>query len=117
MRKRLDKTMRMDEYQRLALQTAGHREDQRQVLTYTALGLTGESGEVAEMIKKAFYHGHPLDKETLSKELGDVLWYLAVMASGLGLSLDQIASENIEKLRERYPAGFSEERSRNRIDG
>jgi NTP pyrophosphatase (non-canonical NTP hydrolase) len=108
--------MRMDEYQQLALRTAGHREDRQQVLTYTALGLTGESGEVAEMIKKAFYHGHPLEKEKLSKELGDVLWYLAVMASGLGLSLDQIASENIDKLRARYPEGFSEERSLNRVD-
>ncbi|MFN2130191.1 MAG: nucleoside triphosphate pyrophosphohydrolase family protein [Anaerolineae bacterium] len=109
--------MRMDEYQQLALRTAGHREDRQQVLTYTALGLTGESGEVAEMIKKAFYHGHALEKEALSQELGDVLWYLAVMASGLGLSLDQIASENIDKLRARYPEGFSEERSRNRVDG
>jgi len=108
--------MRMDEYQQLALRTAGHREDRQQVLTYTALGLTGESGEVAEMIKKAFYHGHALEKEALSQELGDVLWYLAVMASGLGLSLDQIASENIDKLRARYPEGFSEERSRNRVD-
>jgi NTP pyrophosphatase (non-canonical NTP hydrolase) len=108
--------MRMDKYQQLALRTAGHREDRQQVLTYTALGLTGESGEVAEMIKKAFYHGHPLEKEKLSKELGDVLWYLAVMASGLGLSLDEIAKENIEKLRARYPEGFSEERSRNRVE-
>ena len=108
--------MRMDEYQQLALRTAGHREDRQQVLTYTALGLTGESGEVAEIIKKAFYHGHPLDVDVLSKELGDVLWYVAVMASGLGLSLEEIASANIEKLRERYPAGFSEERSRNRAE-
>jgi NTP pyrophosphatase (non-canonical NTP hydrolase) len=108
--------MNLDEYQRLALRTAGHREDVQRVLTYTALGLTGESGEVAETIKKTFYHGHPLDKEALSKELGDVLWYLAVMADGLGLSLEQIAAENIKKLRARYPEGFSEERSRNRED-
>jgi NTP pyrophosphatase (non-canonical NTP hydrolase) len=106
--------MEMDEYQRLALRTAGHRESTDKVLTYTALGLTGESGEVAEIIKKAFYHGHPLDGEALRRELGDVLWYVAVMADGLGLSLDQIARENIEKLRTRYPEGFSEARSLNR---
>jgi NTP pyrophosphatase (non-canonical NTP hydrolase) len=106
--------MELDEYQRLAIRTAGHRESVEKVLTYTALGLTGESGEVAEIIKKAFYHGHPLDKEALHKELGDVLWYLAVMADGLGFSLDQIARENIEKLRARYPEGFSEVRSVNR---
>ena len=108
--------MDMNEYQELALRTAGHRQDRQSVLTYTALGLTGESGEVAEMIKKAFYHAHPLDPQALSKELGDVLWYLAVMADGLGLSLEQIAQENVEKLRARYPEGFSEERSLNRAE-
>ena len=108
--------MRMDEYQQLALRTAGHTEDRQKVLTYTALGLTGESGEVAEMVKKAFFHGHVLDRGALAKELGDVLWYLAVMADGLGLSLESIAAENIAKLRARYPEGFSEERSRARSD-
>ncbi len=108
--------MKLDEYQKLALQTAGHRESKEHVLTYSALGLTGESGEVAEMIKKAVYHGHPLDREALCKELGDVLWYLSVMAEGLGISLEEIAVKNIEKLRARYPEGFSEERSLNRAD-
>jgi NTP pyrophosphatase (non-canonical NTP hydrolase) len=103
--------MELDEYQQLALRTAGHREDREKVLTYTALGLTGESGEVAEIIKKAFYHGHALDREALHKELGDVLWYLAVMADGLGFSLDEIARANVAKLRARYPEGFSEARS------
>ena len=108
--------MELNEYQRLALCTAGHRENVQHVLTYTALGLAGESGEVADIIKKAFYHAHPLDKATVSKELGDVLWYLAVMADGLGISLEQIAAENIEKLRKRYPDGFSEDRSLNRVE-
>jgi len=103
--------MDLDEYQELALRTAGHHESERKVLIYTALGLTGESGEVAEIIKKAFFHGHPLDREALHKELGDVLWYLAVMADGLGFSLDEIASANVAKLRARYPEGFSEQRS------
>jgi NTP pyrophosphatase (non-canonical NTP hydrolase) len=106
--------MNLDEYQELALRTAGHLESVQKQLTYSALGLTGESGEVAEIIKKAFYHGHPLDKDALHKELGDVLWYLAVMADGLGFSLDEIASANIAKLRARYPEGFSQERSLNR---
>jgi NTP pyrophosphatase (non-canonical NTP hydrolase) len=108
--------MELNEYQALALHTAGHRDSVRKVLTYTALGLTGESGEVAEMIKKSFYHGHPLDKDALGKELGDVMWYLAVMADGLGLRLGDIAAENIDKLRARYPEGFSEHRSLHRTE-
>ena len=108
--------MELNQYQQLALRTAGHRENTEKVLTYTALGLTGESGEVADIIKKTFYHAHPLDREAMSKELGDVLWYLAVMADGLGISLEQIAQENIAKLRERYPEGFSEARSINRTE-
>ena len=106
--------MELDEYQKLALRTAGHRESKEKVLTYAALGLAGESGEVAEIVKKAFYHGHALDHGSLYKELGDVLWYLAVMADGLGFSLDQIAQGNIAKLQARYPEGFSEQRSINR---
>jgi len=108
--------MRLDEYQQLALRTAGHRENRKEMLTYTALGLMGESGEVAEMIKKACYHGHPLDTEALCRELGDVLWYLAVMADGLGVGLEEIAAQNIEKLRARYPEGFSQQRSWSRSD-
>ena len=108
--------MELNRYQQLALRTAGHREDVQKTLTNTALGLAGESGEVADIIKKTFYHGHPLDKEALYRELGDVLWYLAVMADALGYDLDEIAQANVDKLRARYPEGFSEERSLNRPD-
>ncbi len=103
-------------YQQLALRTAGNHGDFEKTMMYTALGLNGEAGEVAEHIKKAFFHGHELDRENLEKELGDVLWYLAVMADTLGIPLEDIARHNIEKLARRYPDGFSEERSRNRSD-
>jgi NTP pyrophosphatase (non-canonical NTP hydrolase) len=106
--------MELNQYQQLALRTAGHREDAQKTLTNTALGLAGESGEVADLIKKALFHGHPLDREALYKELGDVLWYLAVMADALGYNLGEIAQANVDKLRARYPEGFSEERSINR---
>ena len=106
--------MELNQYQQLALRTAGHRQDTQKTLTNTALGLAGESGEVADIIKKTFYHGHALDREALYKELGDVLWYLAVMADALGYNLDEIAQANVDKLRARYPEGFSEERSINR---
>ena len=69
------------------------------------MGLSGEAGEVAEKIKKVLRDkGGQIDedtKQTLSKELGDVLWYVAQLASELGLDLDQIAADNIEKLQSR----------------
>ena len=79
-------------------------------------GLTGEAGEVAELIKKHLYHATPLDQDALVKELGDCLWYVAAFANVLGLSLDDVAERNIEKLRRRYPEGFDTERSRNRTE-
>ena len=105
-----------NDYQKLALRTASNHGDFDKTLMYTALGLNGEAGEVAELIKKAFFHGHELDRDKLEKELGDVLWYLAVMANTLDINLEDIARHNIEKLAKRYPQGFSEERSRNRSD-
>ncbi|NOZ70533.1 MAG: nucleoside triphosphate pyrophosphohydrolase family protein [Chloroflexi bacterium] len=106
--------MKLNEYQQLALRTAGNHGELDRTLMYTALGLNGEAGETAELIKKAFFHGHELDREALKKELGDVLWYLAVMADALGMPLEEVAQHNIDKLARRYPQGFSQERSRNR---
>lgn len=105
--------MNFDEYQKLAMRTANLTTGELR-LAYLGLGLTGEAGEVAEHIKKHIGHGHDLDIEKLAKELGDVLWYVAVMADALGLELGDIATRNIEKLRKRYPDGFSSEASRNR---
>jgi len=78
------------------------------------MGLAGETGEVVDYLKKCVFHGHDLDKEKLTKELGDVLWYLARIADDCSISLEQIMIENIEKLKRRYPEGFSVERSVNR---
>lgn len=76
-------------------------------LTLGALGLTGEAGEVAELVKKHLFHGRALDHQALAKELGDVLWYVMFTAHKSGLSLEYVARKNNEKLRERYPNGFS----------
>lgn len=67
---------------------------------YPALGLCGEAGEVAEKIKK-WIRGGTLDDEALQKEMGDVLWYLANLASDRGFMLEDIAVGNIEKLSDR----------------
>jgi NTP pyrophosphatase (non-canonical NTP hydrolase) len=111
-----------DAYQELALRTASAQstESEHTMLDAAALGLSGESGEIADHVKKILYHGHPLDDATrdkIAKEIGDILWYCAIGARGIGMSLSKIARMNVEKLRKRYPEGFSTEKSLNRPHG
>ena len=108
--------MNFDEYQRDAARTTDVTRSLKNRLANAALGLAGEAGEFVDMAKKWLYHGHPIDHEAAAKELGDVLWYVAEACTVLGLDLEDVAERNIEKLRARYPDGFSEERSRNRTD-
>lgn len=72
-------------------------------------GLSGETGELSENIKKGIFHGLPelLDREKVKKELGDILWYTTAMADTFGLTLEEIAEANNKKLAARYPAGFT----------
>lgn len=98
------------------MRTAEGGRDGELGLTCMALGIAGEAGEVADYVKKVVGHRHPLDREKMAKELGDVLWYLAVLAERFGYSLDQVAQMNVDKLRRRYPDGFSPERSLARAD-
>ena len=108
--------MHLNEYQELAARTLGRDRTHEQQLANAALGLTGEAGETADIIKKHLFHATPLDQDALVKELGDCLWYIGAFATVLGLSLDDIAQKNVDKLRKRYPEGFDPERSRNRTD-
>ena len=78
------------------------------------MGLCGESGECMEILKKHRHQGHRLDRDRLIEELGDVLWYCAETASGLGIDLEKAAMDNVTKLMNRYPDGFESERSINR---
>jgi NTP pyrophosphatase (non-canonical NTP hydrolase) len=88
--------------------------DQR--LAHYALGVTGEAGEVADIVKKHLFHGHPLDVEKLKLELGDVLWYVSSIALLLDVDLSAVAEANIAKLSKRYPNGFSTAASMARVD-
>lgn len=98
--------MTLDDYQAGAARTREAPFPERERLLVMALGLCGEAGEVADMVKKAAWHGKPLDPSAMQQELGDVLWYLAELATTLGFSLDAIAAVNLEKLQRRYPDGF-----------
>ena len=106
--------MTIREYQRLAMTTLNPALSEKDVLINGVMGLCGESGEVIDHVKKHLAQGHPLDKAKMAGELGDVAWYLAECATALGLELEDILQGNIDKLRARYPEGFSEERSMNR---
>ena len=101
--------MNANEYQDEVMRTAGDAS-----LAVLALGVAGEAGEVADIVKKHLGHGHDLDRDKLADELGDVLWYIAAMGNSLDIELGDIMKRNVEKLRLRYPDGFSIERSLNR---
>ncbi len=106
----------LNDYQRAALRTAPQGTAADRELN-GALGIAGEAGEVADLIKKQRFHGHERDPLAVARELGDVLWYVATLADVYGYTLEGIASMNEHKLRMRYPDGFSEARSRGREDG
>lgn len=91
--------MEFKQYQLLAKTTAIYPENAR--ITYPCLGLAGEVGEVCEKVKKHIRDGRVLDKEDLTKELGDVLWYLSALAGDLGIDLEDVAKTNYEKLKSR----------------
>lgn len=81
--------MQLNEYQKEAMVTGQHPSNEPR-LDLMAAGLAGEAGEVNDFFKKHYFHGHPLDREKLKKELGDVLWYVAFGADAIGAKLDEI---------------------------
>ena len=103
--------MTVNEYQKMALSTLNPALGKQDVLINGVMGLCGESGEATDIVKKHLAQGHPLDREGLIKELGDVAWYLAETAYALDVSLDEVFQRNIDKLKARYPEGFDASRS------
>lgn len=101
--------MTFDDYQQKALTTVLRTDSDFLDLLHFILGVNGEAGEIAEKIKKIIRDKNgnvsAEDKVELAKEIGDVLWYLAVLASQLGVSLDKVAEQNIEKLQSRQQRG------------
>ena len=106
--------MTINEYQKLAMTTLNPELSKKDVLINGVMGLCGESGEAIDIVKKHLAQGHELDKDKLAKELGDIAWYLAETAYALDIPLEDILQANIDKLKKRYPEGFSSERSVNR---
>ena len=109
--------MTINEYQTAALRTAQtDKLTASDLLLNSALGLCGESGEVADLIKKHRFQGHDLDFDHVAKELGDISWYLAVGAYSIGYDLEKILQMNVDKLKARSPDGFSTDRSLHRAE-
>ena len=104
-------SMTPNEYQAEALRTASGMNKECPMYLNGVLGLTGESGECADIVKKHLAQGHPFDKEHLAKELGDIAWYLAEAATALDIPLEDILQAHIDKLKKRYPDGFESKRS------
>lgn len=105
------------EYQELAMRTRPKNLGEDEMLINAALGLAGESGEFADILKKWRFQGHNISFSHLAKELGDILWYVAMGCEGLGISMDDVMELNIAKLKNRYPNGFDTELSQHRKDG
>ncbi len=106
--------MNIYEYQDGVSKTAPEGEDKERSILRATTGLAGELGEIIEPIKKHIFHGHTLDTKKIEDEIGDLLWYVALLCTNLGIEMQDAIDGNAAKLRRRYPEGFSEERSKNR---
>lgn len=107
--------MTFAEYQAAARRTQNPELSINETLEHALWGLASECGEVCGLFQKRL-QGHAIDADAARKEIGDVLWMLAELCDVLEMDMGQIAEENIEKLKKRYPQGFEEWRSRERVE-
>lgn len=108
--------MTFDQYQRASARTINTDLGYQEQLANAGLGISDEAGDVAGLVKKMLYQGHPANPIKIANEMGDVLWYLALLATTMGFSLGDVAEANVKKLEQRYPKGFSAADSINRGD-
>lgn len=108
-------TMSFADYQQRVKETSnGDFESKKDEIQSWIMGIHGEAGEITEIFKKHFYHGHELDIPKVKSEIGDLLWYLSALCDSVGVTLEEVAKINIKKLKNRYPDGFDIEKSINR---
>jgi NTP pyrophosphatase (non-canonical NTP hydrolase) len=105
-----------DAYQHGAARTLNPSLSPDQRLLDAAAGLSEEAGEILGLVRKHLFQGHPLDRNALVKELGDALWCVSAMATSLHVSLGETAAANLDKLRKRYPDGYTDSASLSRLD-
>lgn len=96
----------LEAFQQAARRTMNASLPAEQLLLDAAAGLAEEAGEVLGAVRKHVFQARTLDREALVEELGDALWCVAAAAAAAGVTLDEVARRNVEKLRARYPDGF-----------
>ena len=108
--------MRANEYQQLAARTINKKLNKNAIEDHALKGMVAEVGELNGIYQKA-YQGHMIDVEHLKKECGDILWMIAEYCTANGWELEDVMQMNIDKLKARYPEGFSAEKSLHRKEG
>ena len=106
--------MTFNEYQEAAMRTSREDLSPKDHLINGMLGLAGECGECTDLVKKHLYQDGRDIRGKLFDELSDICWYVAETATAMGFNMDDIAAHNIDKLRKRYPEGFSADKSLHR---
>lgn len=109
--------MTLNEYQELAQRTSRNDLSPDDHLFNGILGLAGETGECADLVKKCFFQDGRDIRGDLKDELGDVLWYVVEAVSAMNWTLEEVAQHNVSKLKKRYPDGFEAVRSLHRTEG
>lgn len=110
----MSKNLTPDQYDEFGSRL-GSSHDQLKVL-HSAMGISGEAGELMDAVKKHVLYNKPLDVENVKEELGDLLWYMALMLDQAGSSFEEVMEMNFEKLEKRYPSGFTEKHAQLRLD-
>ncbi len=99
--------MELNEYQEICKRTSKKFESRELEIATWGLGVVGEAGDVASCIKKTFAHKNDATKDGIRENIGDMLWYAAMICNFFGWKLEDCLQGNVEKLKERYPNGFS----------
>lgn len=108
--------MTPNEYQKLAARTMNNELPWEAQTSHALHGMVGEIGELHSIYQKK-YQGHPFDVNHAKKELGDLLWFIAEYCTSHGWEMEEIMEMNIDKLKARYPEGFTADKSLNRREG
>lgn len=108
--------MEANEYQKLAARTINNKLLDMEKEKHALHGMSGEVGELHSLYQKV-YQGHTFDEEHAKKELGDLCWFIAEYCTAMGWNLSDIMQMNIDKLKARFPEGFSADKSLHRAEG